>query len=522
MVMVRGVLHTSQLGVPYIQFLGIPYAAPPVGSMRFKPPQKPPSWGENVLEANKEMLPCPAKNVFTQTFVGSDDCLYLNVFTKTLNPKKPQAVMIFIHGGGHFSGSSSLDIYSPDYMLLSDVVVVTFNYRLGPLGFLSLKDKSLNVPGNAGLKDQQLAMKFVKDNIRNFGGDPNNCTLFGHSSGATCVSLHCMAESSCGLFDRAIIMSGSPLAQEAQFPDENYPLKLANKLGFDGESEVELLAFLNNADVLSMAEVQHSLIDSKGSKFAPMPFGPCIEPYESDTTFMRKTPRDLLSSAWSNSIDVIIGATSDEGLHCRPEFEKNSNFKAIIPNELKLAVDEQKLEDFAVRLKEFYLTLFPSEFEAYQKFNGDQFRWIALQRFIHARRSCNGSGRTFLYRFAVDSPTQNHYRNRWIGPGIKGVVHADDLCYLWKSNQGGVPSRDTIEFISILRFTTLLTSFAITGDPNSNVLDVDLGSVIWKPVTVAPYEGLNIDRTLEFSVLEESKRLKLLESLYEEASVRLH
>lgn len=313
------------------------------------------------------MPPCAAKNVFTQTFVGSDDCLYLNIFTKTLTPEKPQAVMIYIHGGGHFSGSSSLDIYSPDYLLLSDVVVVTFNYRLGPLGFLSLKDKSLNVPGNAGLKDQQLAMKFVRQNIRNFGGDPNNCTLFGHSSGATCVSLHCMVESSRGLFDRAIIMSGSPVAQEAQFPNENYPLKLAEKLGFSGESETELLAFLNDVDVLRMAEVQHSLIQSNGSKFAPMPFGPCIEPYESDMAFMLKAPIDLLKSAWSNGIDVIIGGTSDEGLHCRPEFERNPNFKSIIPNELKLAVDEQKLENFAARLKAFYLSLFSSEFEAYQK-----------------------------------------------------------------------------------------------------------------------------------------------------------
>lgn len=145
--------------------------------------------------------------------------------------------MVYIHGGGHFAGSSTLNTYSPDYILLSDVVVVTFNYRVGPLGFLSLKDKSLNVPGNAGMKDQQLAMKFVKDNIHHFGGDPNNCTLFGHSSGATCVGLHCIAESSCGLFDKAIIMSGSPVGYESVYSDENYPLKLAKKLGFDGEGD---------------------------------------------------------------------------------------------------------------------------------------------------------------------------------------------------------------------------------------------------------------------------------------------
>lgn len=273
--------------------------------------------------------------------------------------------MVFIHGGGHFSGSSSVELYSPDYMLQADVVVVTINYRLGPLGFLSLKDKSLNVPGNAALKDQQLAMKFVKDNIRNFGGDPNNCTLFGHSSGATCVSLHCIVESSRELFNRAIIMSGSPIAQEALLPDDNYASKLAQKLGFNGETETDILTFLENVDILSLAETQHELIESNGTKFTPMPFGPCVEPYESDSSFMLEAPIDLLKTAWSNAIDIMIGATSDEGLHCRPEFESYQNYKPIIADDLKLVLDDVKLDEFAARLKAFYLSLFPSEYEAF-------------------------------------------------------------------------------------------------------------------------------------------------------------
>lgn len=298
-------------------------------------------------------------------FVGSDDCLYLNIFTKSLRPEKPQAVMVYIHGGGHATGSSALNSYSPDYLLLTDIVLVTINYRLGPLGFLTLQDESLNVPGNAGMKDQQLAMQFVRENIRNFGGDPNNCTLVGHSSGATCVSLHCLAEGSRGLFNRAIIMSGSPVATEGLCIDKDYALKLAEKLGFVGNNESDVLAFLERADAVEMAEAQYTVIENNKNMYVP--FGPCIEPYESDTSFMLKAPIELLKSAWSNDIDVMIGGTADEGKTSKSTFENDPGYESIIPFDLRPKVDHQQLKDFAARLKDFYLTRFASEFEAYQK-----------------------------------------------------------------------------------------------------------------------------------------------------------
>lgn len=318
-----------------------------------------------MLDASEEASPCAAKNVFTKTFVGTDDCLYLNIYTKNLKPQKLAAVMVYIHGGGHCSGSGTQELYSPDYLLLADVVVVTINFRLGPLGFLSLKDQSLNVPGNAAMKDQQLALKFVRDNIRNFGGDPNNCTLFGHSSGGTSVSLHCVAESSRGLFHKAIIMSGSHVAKEALIRDDNYASKLAQKLGYDGRSESEMLTFLENANVISLAEAQYELIESAEAKFAPMPFGPCVEPYESDSSFLLEPPIDLLSSAWSKNVDVMIGGTADEGLFIRPELETDRDYKSIIPDELKLVLADGKLDEFAARLKTFYLSLFPTDYEAF-------------------------------------------------------------------------------------------------------------------------------------------------------------
>ena len=130
--------------------------------------------------------------------VGSEDCLHLNIYTNSLETEKPRPVLVYIFGGGFSSGSSSTDIYGPDFLLLADVIIVTFSFRLGPFGFMSFRDESLNVPGNAALKDQLMALKFIKRNIGNFGGDSENITLFGHSSGSVCVNWHCVNEGSKG------------------------------------------------------------------------------------------------------------------------------------------------------------------------------------------------------------------------------------------------------------------------------------------------------------------------------------
>lgn len=107
--------------------------------------------------------------------------------------------MVFIHGGGFRAGSCSEDNYGPDYLVPgNDIILVTINYRLGLLGFLSCEDQSLGVPGNAGLKDQVLALKWIKENIKQFGGDPNNVTIFGQGAGAACVHLHILSPMSKG------------------------------------------------------------------------------------------------------------------------------------------------------------------------------------------------------------------------------------------------------------------------------------------------------------------------------------
>lgn len=283
----------------------------------------------------------------------------LNVFTKTVNPAKLRPVMVYIYGGAFQNGSSTTKAYAPDYLLMADVVVVTINYRLGALGFMSLCDEELNVPGNAGLKDQRMAMKFVKSNIRNFGGDPNNITLFGQSAGGASVSIHCASEQSRGLFHRAIIMSGCFLNTWTLTPRRDWANRLANKLGYEGpDNEQSLLEFLQQADPAKIVDCQKSLVQpNERIAFA---FAPTIEPYTTEQTVIPSNPIDMLKSAWSNDIDVLIGGVSDEGLMYYSDIKGNPavlekfQLSSCIPTEVGLAADDSRAVEFVESLKRIY------------------------------------------------------------------------------------------------------------------------------------------------------------------------
>jgi len=177
-------------------FSGLPFAAPPVGELRWRSPQPVAKW-DDVRDATRPKEVCPQANR------GSEDCLYLNVTAPRNAQRLP--VMVWIHGGGFVAGAGS-DYDATRLAVDGDVVVVTLNYRLGALGFLDIGDDP--AAGNFGLADQQAALRWVRDNIAAFGGDPGNVTLFGQSAGAYSVCAQLAAPAARGLFGRAIIQSG--------------------------------------------------------------------------------------------------------------------------------------------------------------------------------------------------------------------------------------------------------------------------------------------------------------------------
>jgi para-nitrobenzyl esterase len=213
---VRG--SVSSAGVR--EFMGIPYAAPPVGNLRWRPPVPHAPWFA-PLEATQFANHCPQPPSPFGIASVTEDCLFLNVFTPGSNDfLRPRAVMVWIHGGALVSGESN--DYDPTALVQNGVIVVTINYRLGALGFLAHsafagektdpdrdRDSDPNSAGDYGLMDQQLALCWVRDNIRFFGGDPLNVTIFGESAGGLSVFSQLASPSSEGLFHKAIIESGA-------------------------------------------------------------------------------------------------------------------------------------------------------------------------------------------------------------------------------------------------------------------------------------------------------------------------
>jgi para-nitrobenzyl esterase len=196
-------------------YLGIPYAAPPTGYLRWRPPAAVKPW-EGIRQAKEFVPACPqlVKGSSENQGLGnmSEDCLYLNVWAPAKSPEEKLPVMVFIHGGAFVRGAGSLPLYNGSALARKGVVVVTLNYRLGALGFLThpelAKESPNNTSGNYGLLDQQAALRWVQNNIAAFGGDPAYVTVFGESAGAVSVISLLASPQSKGLYSQAIVESG--------------------------------------------------------------------------------------------------------------------------------------------------------------------------------------------------------------------------------------------------------------------------------------------------------------------------
>ncbi|CAG4978257.1 unnamed protein product [Colias eurytheme] len=238
---------TTPCGKKYYSFEGIPYAKPPIGELRFRDPQKPEPWS-GILVAMKPGNKAVQLNM-AGTIEGSEDCLYLNVYTPSLPSEKIEKlpVLFFVHGGRFLVGCG--DYYRPDYLIRHDVVIVTINYRLSIFGFLCLHTRE--VPGNAGAKDTIMALRWVKNNIGNFNGDTGNIVAYGESAGAGIVDSYLTSKMADGLISKVICQSGS-LLSDLYLIDEDYVGKakeIAKNMGGDISDTKELFDFFSKASV---------------------------------------------------------------------------------------------------------------------------------------------------------------------------------------------------------------------------------------------------------------------------------
>jgi carboxylesterase type B len=208
---ILGRYMTSESGKTIRAFMGIPYAEPPVGNFRFRSPVRKQIWLD-VLKTQIEPPKCISSDYFfeeSEDLIGQEDCLYLNVYAPVFDMKsgKKFPVMVFFHGGAWFTGSGGYSQFPPEHLLEHDVILVSGNYRLGVLGFLSFEDATCS--GNFGLKDQSMILRWVKNNVDKFGGDSNKITIVGQSAGGASVNYHSISPMSKGLFNYGILQSGS-------------------------------------------------------------------------------------------------------------------------------------------------------------------------------------------------------------------------------------------------------------------------------------------------------------------------
>jgi len=288
-------------------FRAVPYAAPPVGDLRFSPTQPAPSW-QGVRDATKDGPIPPQGRSRLAHVMGdfereqSEDCLTLNIWTPAPDGKK-RPVMVWIHGGAYSSGAGSLAWYSGErFAANGDVVFVSINYRLGILGFLCLPGVS---SGNLGLLDQVAALRFVRDNIAAFGGDPENVTVVGQSAGAASIAFLMTMPQADGLFRRAIMQS-TPFGRMTRATEDAHRIgrRLLEVLGLKAD-EAEKLKSISYAQLLT-AQGQVARLEKKFAD-ARAPFWPVI-----DGTTIPGDAAPALKAGAGAAIETMIGTTREE------------------------------------------------------------------------------------------------------------------------------------------------------------------------------------------------------------------
>ncbi|XP_059483605.1 uncharacterized protein LOC132201448 [Neocloeon triangulifer] len=356
----EGVWQTAAKGTKYAAFKGIPYATPPVGSLRFEPPEDPEPWG-GVWDAGDFGSFCNSyeENLTPHIpghdpIVGQEDCLYLNVYTPLL-PKEGEKnpmydVMFYIHGGSFMFGSGQK--YGAKYLMDRKIVLVTINYRLGPMGFLSLEDEI--IPGNNGLRDQVHAMIWVKKNIHKFGGNPEAVTLVGHSAGGASVHYHSLSMLPRGLHQNGISMSGTATCPWALVENaRERGLKFASSVGCDIERDSEhILQCLKQRPVKKLIESVEQFLVWNYTPFSP--FAPVVEskPSPKYAPFLVAPPANIMISGRMRRLPWMLGIVDAEGLY---------NVGTFINNEVKLEKLDKEFDELVPYILDFNHTVLATD-----------------------------------------------------------------------------------------------------------------------------------------------------------------
>ncbi|KAK9875469.1 hypothetical protein WA026_007861 [Henosepilachna vigintioctopunctata] len=548
---IRGKLASNYLGVKYYSFQGIPYARAPVGSLRFKAPLPAEAWN-GVLDGTKEGPACPSFLLFDWVIGNEDNCLNLNVYIKELPkngvPLKP--VMVWIHGGGFTRGSNSSKLNGPGYLMTEDVILVTINYRLGVLGFICLEDEHLGVTGNAGLKDQVMALKWVRENIISFGGDPNNVTVFGQSAGGASVHFLTLSPLAKGLFHKVIIQSGSALNSWAS--GVRGVKHICEYMKTEENDEFKILNILQNMTVKELLSIQKNIPDRILAGFQRF-FAPVVEKPSKDA-FIYEEPEHLLKSGNYNKVPIIIGTTSNEAVFHRGArvFEGlrwSFDCKLEIPLDLRKELSEKEEAEVVEKICNFYKLPADVCEESSFELKSDNLFVHGCHRSMNYHIETNNNP-IFCYKFSFEG-SMNHFKNislahyprtyilcmylaTMLGTGfmrsmlmkiaysvgfkeISGSAHGDELSYLFGSIFSRQMEPNSSEENIMKRLVKLWTNFAKHSNPTPENNEDELG-IRWIPIEQNKHHYLDIGDELTMKMNPFSERNKFWNDIYDEYS----
>lgn len=429
-------------------YKGIPFAAPPVGKLRWRAPQPVKNW-TGVLHADHFGPTCMQT---IESWMGplhtSENCLYLNVWTPAKSSLAALPVMVWIYGGGFTSGSTAIRMYSGEKLAEHGVVVVSIAYRVGPMGFLALPSLSAESPhhesGNYGLLDQIAGLRWVKHNISAFGGNPHHVTIFGESAGGISVSMLAASPLAHGLFEGAISESGGSFGptRTPPAPGENVQT-LAN-------AEQEGLTFEKELGAHSLAQLRKlpaSVIQKAASKAPHGEFWPVL-----DGRVITGDQYKLYQEGHYNHTPVLIGTNSDEGALFGTPPSRQAYIRSV----------HERFGPFAGRI----LKQYPATPGAWRQSSMNLFRdsafawgtwsWARLQ----AR---TGKSKVFLYYFnhIPPRPANSPWKN------AIGTVHSEEMVYVFDHlNQSPSLHWTAVDRGLAKDMSTYWTNFAKYGNPN--------------------------------------------------------
>lgn len=467
---VKGTTLTASTGKKVDAWFGIPYAQKPLGDLRFRHPRPVESWGEEILNTTTLPHSCvqivdtvfgdfPGTMMWNPNTDMQEDCLYINIVSPKPRPKNA-AVMLWVFGGGFYSGTVTLDVYDPKILVSEEnVVYVSMQYRVASLGFLYFD--TAEVPGNAGLFDQLMALQWVKENIQYFGGDPHNVTLFGESAGAVSVSLHLLSPLSRNLFSQAILQSGSATAPWAIISREESILR-----GIRLAEAVHCPSSRNDLEPMIECLRQkpaEELVNNEGGTLGicEFPFVPII-----DGSFLDEMPRRSLAHQNFKKTNLLMGSNTDEGYYfifyyLTELFPKEENV-GVTRKQFLSAVRELNpyVNDIGRQAIIFEYTnwLNPDDPEknrkALDRMVGDYHFTCSVNEFSHRYAETGSNVYTYFYQHRSKN-------NPW--PSWTGVMHGDEISYVFGEplNPGKNFAPEEIEFSrSVMKYWA---NFAKTG-----------------------------------------------------------